>query len=89
MLLGDDYESWLGRKAKINQSIMPMLNISEPNKLQQRIHIRHFPGMKRQNEACTQCIKQIQKARPHAWIAFIDIDELINTREEAQSYSPS
>ena len=56
---------------------MPMLNISEPNKLQQRIHIRHFPGMKRQNEACTQCIKQIQKARPHAWIAFIDIDELI------------
>ncbi|CAJ1955609.1 unnamed protein product [Cylindrotheca closterium] len=52
-----------------------------PSKLQQRTHIRHFPGPKRQNEAYTSCVKQIQKTRSHAWVAFIDIDEFVVLRD--------
>mmetsp|Transcript_34540 Transcript_34540/g.83744 ORF Transcript_34540/g.83744 Transcript_34540/m.83744 type:complete len:366 (+) Transcript_34540:70-1167(+) len=49
--------------------------------LQKRIHIQHFPGLRRQNKAYTQCTKQIQNRRWHAWIAFIDIDEFVVLRD--------
>jgi len=50
-------------------------------KLRQRIHIHHFPGLRQQNNAYTYCAKQIQQARFHAWIAFIDIDEFLVLRD--------
>jgi len=52
--------------------------------LQKRIHIQHFPGLRRQNKAYTQCTKQIQNRRWHAWIAFIDIDEFVVLRDTKQ-----
>ena len=48
--------------------------------LQQKIHIRHLPGPKRQNKAYTHCAHQIQSDKKHSWIAFIDIDEFIVLR---------
>ncbi|CAJ1955611.1 unnamed protein product [Cylindrotheca closterium] len=53
-------------------------------RLRQRIHIQHFPGVRKQNKAYTHCMKQVQNKGWHDWIAFIDIDEFVVLRNPKQ-----
>ncbi|CAJ1955613.1 unnamed protein product [Cylindrotheca closterium] len=83
----DDFEiqAWYHQSLDDTSTTVSTASSSDrSNKLKQIIHIRHFPGTARQNEAYTHCIKQIQKARSHQWIAFIDIDEFVVLRDTQQ-----
>lgn len=52
--------------------------------VQQRVEIKHFPGLVRQNEAYSLCAKRIQTEKIHAWIAFFDLDEFLVIRNTAK-----
>ena len=46
-----------------------------------RIHVKHYPGIKKQIKAYTECGRWIKYHNMHSWIAFVDTDEFIVIRD--------
>ncbi|KAL3927101.1 MAG: hypothetical protein SGBAC_013218, partial [Bacillariaceae sp.] len=49
----------------------------QSQEIQDRVTVKHFPGVKQQVKAYLDCWSNIRDAKSHSWIAFFDVDEYV------------